>query len=227
MKEKPISILIVDDHPVVRAGTRALLDEIEDMRVCSEASNGQDAVTQYFQKHPDVVLMDLMMPKMTGTEATRQITTRDPQAKILVLTSFLGDENILPALKAGALGYVLKDSDPTDLVESIRKVNRGELTLSPRIAQKILGELGSGTDDQPTPEPLTTRELEVLKLIAEGKSNNEIAGELFIAEVTVRTHISRILEKLRLANRVQATLYALREGITTLDQNIEVKENVK
>lgn len=217
MNTKSISILIVDDHPVVRAGTRALIDESEDMEVCGEASNGQVAVSQYFQQHPDVVLMDLVMPKMTGTEATRQITARDPQAKILVLTSFLGDDNILPALKAGALGYVLKDSDPTDLVESIRKVNRGELTLSPRIAHQILGELGSSTDDRPTPEPLTTRELEVLKLIAEGKNNNEIAEELFIAEVTVRTHISHLLEKLHLANRVQATLYALREGYSSLE----------
>jgi two-component system, NarL family, response regulator LiaR len=212
---KPIiRILIVDDHPVVRKGTRALLEEIPDMEVAGEAGNGLDAVQLFDETQPDVVLMDLVMPKMNGIDATRGITGKHPGAKILVLTSFLGDENIYPAIKAGAIGYVLKDTDPDDLINAIRRVYHGEVTLPPMIANRILNELGNPTDPNPTPEPLTTREIEVLQKVARGKSNNEIAKELFIAEVTVRTHISRILEKLHLTNRVQATLYALREGIT-------------
>ena len=218
MNPRRIRILIVDDHPVVRKGTRALLDEYADMCVVGEASNGEEAVQLFGELKPDVVLMDLIMPKMSGIEATRLITNRYPHARILVLTSYLGDENLFPAIKAGARGYVLKDVDPTDLIESIRKVDLGEVSLSPLIAQRILNDMGDFSDPNPTPEPLSEREIEVLQRVARGMSNNEISRELYIAEVTVRTHISRLLEKLHFANRVQATLYALREGISTLDK---------
>lgn len=214
-----ISILIVDDHPVVRRGTRAFLEENDGFVCCADASDGLEAVTQYFEKRPDIVLMDLKMPKLDGVEATRQIISRDPHAKILVLTSFLGDVNIVPAINAGALGYLLKDSTPDDIVAAIRRVHQGELTLAPKIAEHILKELDDPREFHHAPNLLTSRETEVLQLLASGKSNTEIAEELVIAEVTVRTHISRILEKLHLSNRVQATLFALREGISTLDLN--------
>jgi NarL family two-component system response regulator LiaR len=157
------------------------------------------------------------MPEMDGIESIGLITAEHPNAKILVLTSFITDDKVFPAIKAGALGYLLKDSEPDDLVKAIRQVYRGEPSLHPGIARKMLRELGRSTPDKPIPDPLTDRETEVLLLLAKGYDNKEIADKLVIAEVTVRTHISRILSKLHLANRVQATLYALREGLTSLE----------
>jgi NarL family two-component system response regulator LiaR len=218
-----IQVLIVDDHTIVRKGTRALLAEVEDIQVVGEAADGREAVDQADTLRPDVILMDLVMPVMDGIEATRQITGNQPETRILALTSFAADDKVFPAIKAGALGYLLKHADPEELVDAIRKVYHGEPSLHPSIARKVLQEMRRPTMKTPTPDPLTGREIEVLHLVAKGLSNQEIAGQLSIAEVTVRTHVSNILSKLHLANRVQAALYALREGFAELDE-LDAKE---
>jgi two-component system, NarL family, response regulator LiaR len=217
----PIRVLIVDDHTIVRKGIKALLAETNDIQVVGEAGSGLDAIHLSQQLEPDVILMDLLMPKLDGIEATRQISAQQPQVHVLVLTSFVGDDKIFPAIKAGAVGYLLKDSEPSELIRSIHMVHRGELSLHPNIARKIMQEIREQPAARPSPESLTAREVEVLKLLAKGLSNEEIAAQLVISEVTVRTHISHLLAKLHLATRVQATLYALREGITSLsDENV-------
>jgi NarL family two-component system response regulator LiaR len=216
-----IRVLIVDDHTIVRKGIKALLAEKSDIQVIGEADNGLDAIALSKELEPDVVLMDLLMPKMDGIEATRQITARQPKVRVLVLTSFVGDEKIFPAIKAGALGYLLKDSEPAELIQSIYRVYRGEPSLHPIIARKMMKEILEQPSIKPASEPLTAREIEVLQHLAQGLSNDEIAAQLVISEVTVRTHISHLLAKLHMANRVQATLYALREGITSIDEEKE------
>jgi NarL family two-component system response regulator LiaR len=220
MEQTTIRVLIVDDHAIVRKGIRALLAEVEDIEVVGEASDGQEAMAQADALSPDVILMDLVMPGMDGIQATRRIAEQEPSPPILVLTSFAGDDKVFPAIKAGALGYLLKDSEPEDLVEAIQQVHRGEPSLQPSIAQKVLKELRRPSVRPPTPAPLTDREMEVLRMVAKGLSNPEIAQQLVITEATVRTHVSNILSKLHLANRVQATLYALQEGITSLDDSL-------
>ena len=217
MSGQPIRVLVVDDHPIVIGGTRALLEEVEDIEVVGEAYNGAMAIEENKKLNPDVILMDLIMPEMDGIEAIGLITADQPEAKILVLTSFITDDKVFPAIKAGAMGFLLKDSEPQELIEAIRNVYKGEPTLHPNIARKVLQELGRSNAKKLIPDPLTDRETEVLKLLSKGHDNQQIAEELFIAEVTVRTHVSRILRKLQLANRVQATLYALKKGITSLD----------
>jgi len=221
MDQATIRVLIVDDHGIVRKGIRALLAEIQDLEVVGEASDGQEAIDQADALSPDVVLMDLVMPGVDGIQATRQITDREPHPHVLVLTSFASDDKVFPAIKAGALGYLLKDSEPSDLVDAIRQVYRGEPSLQPSIAQKVLQELKTPAALRPTPDPLTDREMEVLRLVSKGMTNPEIAARLVVTEATVRTHVSNILGKLHLANRVQATLYALQEGITTLDHSLK------
>jgi NarL family two-component system response regulator LiaR len=218
MAEPTIRVLIVDDHTIVRKGTRALLAEVDDIEVVGEAGDGQEAVDLADLVQPDVILMDLVMPRVDGIEATRQITARQPEARILALTSFAADDKVFPAIKAGALGYLLKDSDPEDLLRAIRQVHRGEPSLHPSIARKVMQELNRTSKGPPTPDPLTPREVEVLGSVAKGLSNQEIADGLFVSEATVRTHMSNILSKLHLANRVQAALYALREGIASLEE---------
>jgi two-component system, NarL family, response regulator LiaR len=220
MTQKTIQILVVDDQGIVRKGVRALLSEVEGMQVVGEAEDGQQAVEQAQVLQPDVVLMDLVMPKMDGIEAIQKILARQPKVRILALTSFAADDKVFPAIKAGALGYLLKDSEPKDLITAIQQVFRGDPFLHPSIARKVLEELSHSAKQPPTPDPLTQRELEVLKLVAKGMENQEIAGRLFIGDATVRTHISNILSKLHLANRVQATLYALREGLASLNESI-------
>ena len=213
----PIRLLVTDDHAIVRKGIRALLAEIEGIEVVGEAGDGREAITQVDALEPDVILMDLLMPGMDGIEATRQIAARDAGPPVLVLTSFASDEQVFPAIKAGALGYLLKDSEPAELVQAIRQVHRGEPSLQPSIAHKVLQELQHPSRHRPTTDPLTAREMEVLRLVAKGFSNPEVAEKLTVTEATVRTHVSNILSKLHLANRVQATLYALQEGITSLE----------
>ena len=226
MTQPPIRILIVDDHGIVRKGTRALLERIPDFAVVGEAGNGKGAVAQAKELQPDVILMDLMMPEMDGIKAIGLITASQPNSRILALTSFAADDKVFPAIKAGALGYMLKDADPEDLIQAIRQVHRGEPSLHPSIARKVLQELGrpQTAPPSPGPDPLTERELEVLQLVAQGLTNQQMAEQLTVAEVTIRTHISNILSKLHLANRVQATLYALREGLTTLENDADVEE---
>jgi len=212
-----IRVLIADDHAIVRKGIRALLSTEPDIQVIGEAGDGAEAVAQAQALRPDVILMDLVMPKMDGIEATQQITAQLPGTHILVLTSFAADDKVFPAIKAGALGYLLKDSGPEALVRAIHQVHRGEPSLEPSIARKVLYELAHPPKNPLTPDPLTERELDVLRLIAQGHSNREIAGHLVITEMTVRTHVSNILSKLHLASRTQAALYALREGLASLE----------
>ena len=212
-----VRVLIVDDHVIVRKGIRALLSEADGFEVVGEASNGQEAIERAQETDPDVILMDLLMPGMDGIEATRQITSHQSKARILVLTSFAADNKVIPAIKAGASGYLLKDSSPDELVRAIRQVHRGEPSLHPTIARKLLQEIARPVDLQPAPEALTAREMEVLRLIAQGLSNQEIADQLLVSEPTVRAHVSRILGKLHLASRTQAALYAVREGLTDAD----------
>jgi NarL family two-component system response regulator LiaR len=216
-----IRVLIVDDHPVVRKGMTTLLAGEQDIDIVGEASNGKQALDQVEKLHPDVILMDLVMPEMDGIEAIQLISSHHPEIRILVMTSFTADEKVFPSIKAGALGYLLKDSDPEDMIRMIHQVYRGELSLHPMIARKVIQELNRPADQSLTTEPLTEREVEILQLIAQGLDNQEIADRLNLKDATVRTHVSNILGKLHLANRVQATLYALRKGLTSLDSEPE------
>jgi NarL family two-component system response regulator LiaR len=208
-----IRVLIADDHAIVRKGIRALLATEPDIEVIGEAQDGRVAISEAARLRPDVILMDLVMPEVNGITAIRHIVAHQPEAGILVLTSFATDDKIIPAVKAGALGYLLKDSGPYELVQAIHRVHRGESSLHPVVARKILMELSQ----PPSLDPLTEREIEVLQLVAQGHSNREIAEKLSISETTVRTHVSNILNKLQLSSRTQATLYALREGLASLD----------
>jgi len=212
----PIRVLIVDDHAIVRKGIRALLMEYKEIDVIGEASNGVEAIEMANRLQPDVILIDLVMPVMDGIEAIRQIIANQPDARILVLTGYAGENYVIPSIEVGALGYLLKDSQPEDLITAIRQVNIGEPAIDPSIAWKLIRGIPGERPSQTTTKPLSDRELEVLRLLALGKSNLEIAEQLSMTEVTVRTHISRILVKLGLANRVQAALYALRTGLVEL-----------
>ncbi len=212
-----IRVLVADDHEVVRKGVRALLRKERGIQVVGEAADGIEAVALAKSLKPDLILMDLVMPKMDGIEATRQITTAQPEVHVLVLTSFAADEKVFPAMKAGALGYLLKDSSPADLIQAIRQVHQGQPSLDSSVALKVMQELGYPRKDTPASSGLTDREEEVLRLIALGKSNRDIAEQLSVAEITVSKHVSRILAKLHLASRTQAALYAVKEGFASID----------
>ncbi|MCL7455539.1 MAG: response regulator transcription factor [Anaerolineae bacterium] len=212
-----IRVLIADDHAVVREGLRGLISSEAGMAVVGEAKDGLETVLKAHALRPDVILVDLVMPRKDGIQAITEIKKNDPEARILVLTSFAEDDKVFPAIKSGALGYLLKDSSPQELLQAIRDVYHGESSLHPTIARKLIRELSQPTDLPPVEEPLTERELDVLRLVAQGLSNDEIGSRLFISERTVRTHVSNILGKLHLANRTQAALYALREGLASLD----------
>jgi NarL family two-component system response regulator LiaR len=208
-----IRVLIAEDHPIVREGLRTLIASEPGMALVGEAADGIEAVAKARALRPDVILMDLMMPRMSGLEAIGEIKAVQPEVSILVLTSFAEEDKVFPAIRAGALGYLLKDSSPEQLLKAIRDVHRGEPSLHPTIALKMIRELDHPASQERTESPLTEREIQVLKLVAQGLTNQEIADRLIISEWTVRTHVRNILGKLHLANRTQATLYALREGL--------------
>ena len=210
----PITVLLVDDHEMVRRGVRAFLETRPDITVVAEAGSGEEAVRLAAEHAPDVALMDLIMPGMDGVEATRRLTARSPRTNVVMLTSYHDDEHIFPAIRAGALSYVLKEVGPEELSEAVRKAAAGEAVLHPRVAARVVRELHGARRDEPNAfRELSDRELEVLKLIAEGLSNSEIASRLYVSEKTVKSHVSNILGKLHLADRTQAAVYAWRQGV--------------
>jgi NarL family two-component system response regulator LiaR len=211
---EPITVMLVDDHAMVRQGVRAFLATQPDLSVVGEAGSGEEAVKMAAQFVPDVILMDLIMPNMDGVEATRRVKQVSPRSQVVVLTSYHEDENIFPALKAGALSYILKDLSAEELASAVRKAAVGEAVLHPRVAARVIKEVQGARGEKINPfTELSQRELEVLKLIADGMSNAEMAAKLVLSEKTIKGHVSNILSKLQLADRTQAAVYAWREGI--------------
>lgn len=211
-----IKVLVVDDHPVVRQGLRAFLKLQETIDLVGEAADGIEATAKVRELFPDIVLMDLVMPEVDGVTAIREIKKISPKTQVLVLTSFADDERVFSAIEAGALGYLMKDASPQDVIQAIQDVSEGKPVLHPEIAKKLMHEVSSA-HEKPLIERLTPREREVLTLIVKGYSNQEMACELMISEKTVKTHVSNILSKLHLADRTQAAVYALREGLVRLE----------
>jgi len=211
---EPIRILLVDDHKIVRQGVRAFFDALEGIEVIGEAGSGAEAVKMVEERVPDVVLMDLIMPGMDGVEATRLAKSISPRTQIVVLTSYHDDEHIFPALQAGALSYILKDVEMDELADAVFKASRGEATLHPQVASRVIQELHGRKKNESTLDiDLTKREMEILKLIAQGMSNSEIAEKFVISKYTVKGHVSNILSKLHLADRTQAAIYAWQQGV--------------
>lgn len=207
-----IQVLIADDHEMVRIGVSAYLSAQPDLTVVGEASNGKEAVERALALRPDIILMDNVMPEMTGAEATAEIIKQWPEAKIMIVTSFLDDDKVYPALEAGAVSYLLKTSNAKQIAEAIRKTFSGETVLEPEVTTKMISRMRNGSNTE-LHEQLTEREMEVLLLIAKGKTNQEIADELFIALKTVKTHVSNILSKLEVQDRTQAVVYAFQHGL--------------
>ena len=209
---KPIAVLIVDDHSVVREGLRAFLQLQDGIEVAGEAGDGEEALEQALALRPDVILMDLVMPKLDGVAAMRELRARVPESRVIVLTSFLDDERLLPAVQAGAAGYLLKNSEPAELVRAIRAAHGGETIIDPTVASRLVQAIADGRRSA-ADQALTRREREVLELIARGRSNKRIAFELGISEKTVKTHVGHVLAKLGVSDRTQAALLAVREGL--------------
>lgn len=207
-----VRVLITDDHPVVRRGLRSFLETVDGIEVVGEAKDGDEAVRLAAELDPDVILMDLAMPNVDGIEATRRITDGGGGAKVIALTSFATDDKVFPAIRAGAAGYLLKEAEPSEVADAILKVHRGEPILHPSVAERLMREVAAATPRAHRTD-LTARELEVLRLIAAGRSNREIARELDVAEKTVKTHVSSVLSKLGVADRTQAALYAVQHGL--------------
>lgn len=212
-----ISVMLVDDHRVVRQGLRDFLELQEDIEVVGEAGGGEEGVQLARELLPDVVLMDLVMPGIDGVETTRRIKGVSPSTRIIVLTSFVDDDKVFPAIKAGAISYLLKDISPEDLAHAIRAAQRNEAVLHPEVAAKLMQEFSAPRPAEAPVEQLTEREMDVLRLIAKGKSNKEIADTLIISEKTVKTHVSNILSKLHLADRTQVAIYALRQRLVPME----------
>jgi two-component system, NarL family, response regulator LiaR len=210
----PITVMIVDDHEMVRRGASSYLEAQPDISIVAHACSGEEAIRLAQEFIPDVILMDLVMPGMDGVEATRRVKNISPRTQIVILTSFHQDEYIFPALQAGAISYLLKDVKASDLLDAIRRAARGEATLHPKIASRVIKTFRSLVPEEATPfTVLTEREMEVLKLIAKGNSNEKIAEQLVISVGTVKGHVSNILSKLHLIDRTQAAAYAWQEGI--------------
>ena len=218
--DKNIRVLIVDDHAIVREGLRGLINVEPDMELVGEGTSGKEGVEKALALRPDVILMDLLMPEMDGVTAIREIKAQWSEACILVLTSFLEDDKVFPAIESGALGYLLKDTQPDELLDAIRGVRKGETMLHPSIAKKIMQRIQERGDESKQDEhDLTERELDVLRLLAQGDGDREIAEKLVISERTVHFHVGNILSKLHLANRTQAALYAIRKGLAKPDMD--------
>ena len=218
MSETLITVMLVDDHAIVRGGVAAYLSAQKDIEVVGEAASGEEAVELAAQLAPDVILLDLLMPHMDGVEATWRVRRVSPRSQVIVLTSYHEDTHIFPAIKAGALSYLLKDIEPQELAEAIRSAARGEATVHPKVASRMMAELRG--DHEPiinSFSELTEREQEVLRRIADGMSNADIAARLVISEKTVKSHVSNILSKLHLSDRTQAAVFAWREGIVRKD----------
>ena len=209
----PVRVMLVDDHAVVRQGLRTFLDLQENITVVGEARDGVEALKVVHECSPDVVLLDLIMPRMDGIETVRRMKAARPQTQIIVLTSFGDDQKVFAAIRAGATGFLLKDVSPSDLALAIHAAQRGEASLAPGIATRLMQEIAVGGSTANDEQPLTEREYAVLALIAQGRSNKQISEELSISEKTVKTHVSNILTKLHLEDRTQAAIYALREGL--------------
>ncbi|MCH7901728.1 MAG: response regulator transcription factor [Acidobacteria bacterium] len=208
-----IRVAIADDHPVVRRGLRAFLDSLDDIEVVGEAVDGERAVQLVVTEEPDVLLLDLKMPKLDGIGVISRLRSRGTSTRILVLTSFTAQQQVIPAIQAGADGYLLKDADPSELEQAIRAVYRGDPLLAPEAAAAVMAAVSGQTLDLPELDRLTPREREVLAGLGRGLSNRSLAEELFITEKTIKTHVSSILMKLGLADRVQAALFAVRVGL--------------
>ena len=228
MEQKPITIVLAEDHWLMREGIRHILEQCPDFKIVGEAEDGQSAVEMVRQLSPNVVLMDLVMPHLDGVEATRRIIECSPRSQVLILTSFGDDDQVFPAIRAGAQGYLLKDIQPDDLIQAVRQAAQGKVQLHPDVARKLMSAVAAGVpaaeamppaltglNQQPAalPEDLTPRELEVLRLIACGLSNRAIAEKMVISEKTVKTHVSNLLGKLGVEDRTQAAIWALQHGL--------------